>query len=190
MSDTDYVITGERVALGPLRVDLADRYRRWLHDLDVRRGILNPGIIGLEAEEQWVRETNEKCAGRAPEQASFTIYDRSDGEPVGTCGLMEVDYRQSRATFGIGLGLRRGQGLGTEATRLTLDWAFNMLGLHNVLLGVLPHNPAAIRAYEKAGFKRIGARRGGVLSMGARADEILMDAVRDEFESSVLLGRD
>ena len=61
--------------------------------------------------------------------------------------------------FGILVGQRRGRGLGTEATRLTLDWAFHVLGLHNVMLEVLPANAPAIRAYEAAGFRRIGVRR-------------------------------
>ena len=189
MSEEDHVLRGERVALGPLRVDLADAYRRWVHDLDVRRGILSPGLYALEAEEEWVRETNARCAGQAPEQANFTINDLSDGAAVGTTGLIEIDWRLRRATFGIALGERRNQGLGTEATRLVLDWAFNMLGLHNVILSVLPANVGAIRAYEKAGFRRVGVRRGAVLSLGEVSDEILMDAVRHEFESPVLAAR-
>jgi diamine N-acetyltransferase len=155
MPEPDYVLEGERVALGPLRVDLADTYRRWVHDLDVRHGILTPGIYSLEVEEDWVRETIAKCVGPAPEAAHFTVYDRSDGAPVGTSGLA-IDWRMSRATFGINIGGRRGQGLGTEATRLTLDWAFHVLCLHNVMLQVLLSNPRAIRAYEKAGFEKVG----------------------------------
>ena len=80
-------------------------------------------------------------------------------------------------------------GLGTDATRLTLDWAFNMLGLHNVMLTVLPTNTAAIRTYEKAGFKRIGVRRDSLSVMGRRGDEVLMDAVASEFDSPVLAAR-
>jgi diamine N-acetyltransferase len=186
MSDPDYALVGERAALGPLRIDLADTYRRWVHDLEVRRGILSPGLYALEAEEDWVRETIAKCTGQAPEQAHFTIYDLSDDVPVGTAGLMGIDWRLRRTTFGIALGARRGQGLGTEATRLALDWAFNLLGLHNVILSVLPSNVGAIRAYEKAGFRRVGVRRAAALSLGQRCDEILMDAVRDDFESPVL----
>jgi diamine N-acetyltransferase len=186
MGEPDYVLEGERVALGPLRTDLADTYRHWIHDLEVRHGILSAGLYALEAEEEWVRETIARCAGQAPEQANFTIYDLSDGAPVGTEGLMGIDWRLRRATFGIALGDRRGRGLGTEATRLALDWAFNMLGLHNVILSVLPTNAGAIRAYEKAGFQRIGVRRAAVLSLGERCDEILMDAVSDAFESPVL----
>jgi diamine N-acetyltransferase len=124
--------------------------------------------------------------GESAEQASFTIYALSDGAPVGTSSLMGIDWRLRRATFGILFGERRGQGLGTEATRLTLDWAFHMLGLHNVILSVLPTNVGAIRAYERAGFRRVGTRRGAVLSLGERCDELLMDAVPDGFESPVL----
>jgi diamine N-acetyltransferase len=189
MDAPDYVLEGERVALGPLRKDLADTYRRWVHDLDVRSGILTVGIYALEAEQASVEETIAKCANVQPEIATFTIYDLSDGAPVGTASLMRIDWRLRRAELGIALGERRGQGLGTEATRLTVDWAFNMLGLHNVMLSVLPSNVAAIRAYEKAGFERIGVRRAAVVSMGARSDEVLMDAVADESDSPVLAAR-
>jgi diamine N-acetyltransferase len=137
MDVPDYVLEGERVALGPLRKDLADTYRRWLHDLDVR----------------------------------------------------SIDWRFGRCTFGILVGAGRGRGLGTGATRLTLDWGFNILGLHNIMLTVLPSNAAGIRAYEKAGFKRIGVRRSALVLLGQRCDEVLMDAVPAEFESPVLAAR-
>ncbi|MEA2395343.1 MAG: hypothetical protein QOJ82_3234 [Solirubrobacteraceae bacterium] len=189
MIETDHVIEGERVALGPLRRDLAERYRSWIHDLDVRRGVLNPGVYALQAEESWIDESIAKCAGLQPEQASFTIYDRSDDQPVGTCSLFEIGWRFRRATFGILLGERRGQGLGTDATRLALDWGFNLLGLANVLLEVLPENAGAVRAYEKAGFRPIGVRRGSVFNFGRVGDALLMDAVPQEFESPVLRGR-
>ena len=176
-------LEGERVALGPLRKDLADPYRRWVHDLDVRGGILTVGVYALEAEEAWVEETIAKCARRGAGGRELHVYDLSDGAPVGTAGLMAIHWRMRRATFGIALGERRGTGLGTEATRLTLNSAFNMLGLYNVMLTVLPTNTAAIRVYEKAGFKRIGMRRDALSVRGGRGDEVLMDAVAGEFES-------
>ena len=61
-----------------------------------------------------------------------------------------------------------------------------MLGLQNILLEALAWNTAALRAYEKAGFHRIGVRRQASMSRGARSDVVLMDAVRDDFTGSVL----
>ena len=83
-------------------------------------------------------------------------------------------------------GERRGQGLGTEATRLVLDFAFHVLLLRNVLLETLAWNVAGLTAYERAGFRRIGVRRGAALSRGRPTDIVIMDAVPEDFGESVL----
>ena len=79
-----------------------------------------------------------------------------------------------------------GRGYGTETVRLLLDYAFTALGLHNVLLQVDETNPAARRAYEKAGFKEIGRRRQAVRGARGRTNEIYMDCLATEFDSPVL----
>ena len=184
--EPDFITVGDKVALGPLRLDLAARYARWMNDPDVRSGLNQMGIATPQSQEKWVEENLERGAKSEPEAVEFTIYDLSDRAPVGTCGLFTISYMQSSCRFGIALGERRGQGLGGEATRLTLDWGFHVLGLHNVLLEALAWNTAAIRAYERAGFRRIGVRREAAMSRGERADVVLMDALRADFGASVI----
>ena len=70
-----------------------------------------------------------------------------------------------------------GKGYGTEATRLVLDSAFSVLGLHSVRLGVHCFNQRGIRAYEKAGFRKAGVRRDYHHSGGHAQDVILMDCL-------------
>ena len=176
----DFIVAGERVALGPLRRDLASTYARWVNTSEVRQGLLNLGIDTPETAEAWVDEQVKKGVERPPARVNFTVYDRSDDQPVGTAGLFDISYVHSSAEFGIAIGERRGRGLGTEATRLVLEWAFGTLGLHNVILGALAWNESALRAYERAGFRRIGVQRGGAMSRGARADVVLMDAVPED----------
>jgi RimJ/RimL family protein N-acetyltransferase len=43
----------------------------------------------------------------------------------------------------------RGRGLGTEATRWLVDYAFEQLGMHRISLEVMGDNPAAVAAYRK-----------------------------------------
>jgi ribosomal protein S18 acetylase RimI-like enzyme len=50
----------------------------------------------------------------------------------------------------------RGQGVGTQVSRLTVEVA-RALGLAGVWLSVEPHNRAAVRSYEKAGFRFVPA---------------------------------
>jgi RimJ/RimL family protein N-acetyltransferase len=63
---------------------------------------------------------------------------------------------EEEAEYGIVIGEPdcQGRGYGTETTSLMLDYAFTVLGLHNVMLTVMAYNLAGIRTYEKAGFRQ------------------------------------
>jgi RimJ/RimL family protein N-acetyltransferase len=180
VDEPDLIVVGQRVALGPLRRDLAATYARWVNSAGVREGLLNLGIDTTETVEAWIDEQVKKGVERPPPACNFTVYDRSDGAPVGTIGLFDISYAHGSAELGIAIGERRGQGLGTEATRLVLEWAFRTLGLHSVMLGALAWNERGLRAYERAGFRRIGVRRGGAVSRGERTDVVLMDATPED----------
>jgi diamine N-acetyltransferase len=174
----DVIVAGERVALGPLRLDLAALQARWVNSDGVRHGLMHRAISTEETERKWLQDTiNAGATEREPTAAGFTIYDRSDMAPVGNATLFSISHLNGNSKFGIMLGERRGQGLGSEATWLVTGWAFHTLGLHNVMLELADWNVAALRAYERAGFRRIGVRRGAIVTRGVRCDEILMDAI-------------
>jgi RimJ/RimL family protein N-acetyltransferase len=182
-----YVVEGQRVGLGPLRMDLVATYQRWDNDLEALNA--NGRVIPFTLEAQ--RERIAGLGGK-PDLCDFTVYDRSDLAPIGWTSLSHIDHRNGTAQFGILLGERRGQGLGTEATRLTLDWGFNVLGLHNIMLGVAAWNQRAIRVYTKVGFRELGRRRRAGVTMGQRYDAVYMDMLGSEFleaGGSVLAGR-
>ena len=177
-------IEGERVALGPLRRDLLPLYQRWMNDPAVLR-TLAAGFrpLLLEDEQQWY----EGAVG-ATNAATFQIYVRAGWRPIGTTAVVGIDQCHETASFGIMIGEKDcwDQGYGTEATRLILDYAFNVLGLHNIRLSVYDYNHRGVRAYEKAGFKVIGRRRQALRLGHERHDVIFMDALATEFESPVL----
>lgn len=177
------LVQGQRVGLGALRHDLIPAYLRWRSDPEVMRGTgAASQVPTVEAIQAWY----EQATSPGNTEVHFTIYDLDDLAPVGTALLVRVDQHAGTAEFGLTIGERRNQGLGTEATRLVLDWAFTVMGLHNILLVTFSWNLPAIRAYTKAGFREIGRRRGAVVTMGRRYDQVLMDAVAEEFTDSVL----
>jgi diamine N-acetyltransferase len=182
----DFVLTGERAALGPLKRDHLPMFARWINDPEVRRGLAYRGLANEDAEVKWYEEMTEAGRQPRPSAVGFAVHDAADGELVGVCGIEGIDHHFSRAELGIFLGRRRGTGIGTDATRLALDWAFNVFGLRNVMLETYEFNEQAQRAYERAGFREIGRRRDAVSVMGRRWDSLLMDAVAADFESPVL----
>ena len=178
-------IVGERVALGPIRKDLVPTYWRWMNDFGTLRTLGVPPVpMLLEQEETWFQRQVEGGGSTI----TFTIYVKETWRPIGNTSLMDIDRTHRCATFGIVIGETdaRGQGYGTEATRLMLDYAFTAQGLHSVQLNVYEFNLAGLRAYEKAGFKVVGRRRQAHFMGGKLWDVVIMDCLATEFESPVL----
>ena len=174
-------IRGERVALGPLHRELLPLIERWDNDFQV---------ADLRGDDPRPHTAESIAAGWEPllrgereDWIGFAIYALPDLRPIGVTNIRDFTNSHGTAEFGIAIGeaTDRGQGFGTEATRLVLDYAFTVLGVYNVWLDTLAYNGGALRAYEKAGFREIGRRRGARILAGKRYDVVFMDCIADEF---------
>ena len=75
-----------------------------------------------------------------------------------------------------------GRGIGSEAVRRVVRLLFEQRGHHRVTIDPAAANTAAIRAYEKAGFKRVGVMRRSERDVGADGwhDTLLMESLLGE----------
>ena len=91
----------------------------------------------------------------------FTISRSSDQRLLGTIGLHEIDRHIRLARLGMLIfrSADRGHGYGNEATKLTLDFAFNYLGLNKVIINLFETNTRAQEHYLKLGFEVEGLLR-------------------------------
>lgn len=172
-------VRGEICGIGPLRQDLAEVYWTLESEPAVLAGYGSQTPGSLEERAQALESQLKDTLA----DARFTVYDLTGPKPVAV-GLAElsIQHRWRNAEFFIQLGADgRGKGIGTEATRLTLDYAFHISNLANVYLTVIAANTAAIRAYEKAGFRIIGERRDSAYWYGKRVNEVFMDAIPADF---------
>ena len=174
-------VRGERVALGPLHRELLALIERW--DNDFRTVDLGGDDPGPRSAESLSASWEPLLRGERNDWIGFAIYALPDLRPIGVINIRDFTNPHGTAEFGITIGDPgdRGQGFGTEATRLLLDYAFTVLGVHNVWLDTPAYNAGAIRAYEKAGFREIGRRRGARTLAGRRYDVVLMDCIAEEF---------
>lgn len=175
-------LTGEKIALGPIRRELLPLYQQWMNQLDTTR-FLRMGIYSLENEVSWYENTS-----RGDSTAYFTIYEKSTMKPIGGVDLHAIDLVNRTAELGIMIGDpdARGKGYGTEAVQLMCDFAFNALGLNSVMLLTYEFNIAGQKAYTKAGFREFGRRRKVRWFAGRYWDDIYYDLLADEFESPVV----
>ena len=125
-------IAGERVMLGPIQREQVPLFLRWMNDFNTISRLGAPiRPLTLEQETAWFEQ-----AAVDANRYTFTIYERATGRPIGTCGLHEVNWANRRTELGILVGEQeaRGQGFGTEALTLLVDYAFTALGLHSLML--------------------------------------------------------
>jgi aminoglycoside 6'-N-acetyltransferase len=75
-----------------------------------------------------------------------------------------------------------GRGLGTEAVRRVVRLLIGERGHHRITIDPAVDNVAAIRAYEKAGFTRVGVMRKAERDADGRGwhDSLLMELLADE----------
>jgi len=174
------MLSGPRVALGPLRDDLVEFYNDVRNDLSLQK------FTGSPLQPVPLERTKKHLEGRAEagsETASFTVYRHDTWEPIGTTNLFNIDHWQQTAEFGIGFHRRHiNQGYGTETAQLLLAYAFQMLNLHMLYLSVDGANPRGKRAYEKAGYREAGRYREAIVVDRRRYDLIHMDCLASEFE--------
>lgn len=132
------------------------------------------GPISAEAADRWYQEL-------AAAPCAWVI--EVDGTCIGSARLHTFDLSNRRARYAIGIfdPAYWGQGWGTAATALVIQFAFESLHLHRVDLRVLAYNTRAIRAYEKAGFVREGIEREGAWINGRWESDVWMSILEQEY---------
>lgn len=129
------------------------------------------------------------------DRLDLSIIDRMSGRWAGEVVLNNLDSANRCCGFRILLGSAefRDHGLGTEASRLVLAHAFEVVGVHRVELQVYAFNPRAKHVYDKLGFRYEGTRRHALYWDGQWVDShvmaILASEWRDRPRSTRGLGR-
>jgi RimJ/RimL family protein N-acetyltransferase len=106
------------------------------------------------------------------------------GQFVGACSLQHIDLRNRYAELAIWLAAPdfRGLGYGTDAVQILLRYAFEVVRLDKVQLGVYDFNEAGLRSYERVGFRYEGRLRQMIFYEGRYWDEWPMRILRSEWE--------
>jgi RimJ/RimL family protein N-acetyltransferase len=135
-------------------------------------------FVNKGAEQAWF-DSKKSVFGK---EVNLAICVRETDEHIGNIYLREIDWVSRRAQLGIFIGDRdaRSKGYGYAAMRQLLCYAFNDLGLKKIWLDVLSDNAAAIRLYEKCGFKSEGLLRKHVYKNGRWNDLVMMGIWTDE----------
>lgn len=144
---------------------------------------LRPESFTLE----WVQADVERLVQAAEEDKNYAlgIYLNETSELIGriTVNIIARGIMQG-AHIGYYIGLEHnGKGYMTEAVRLTLKYAFEVLDLHRVEANVMPRNKPSARVLEKAGFRHEGLSRGYLKINGVWEDHDRYAVTVEEYQN-------
>jgi aminoglycoside 6'-N-acetyltransferase len=116
-----------------------------------------------------------------PDSTPYVI--EVDGRVVGWIQWAEEtepDYRHASMDIYLDASIH-GRGIGTDAVRTLARHLIDDHGHHRLTIDPAAHNPAAIRAYTKVGFRPVGITRQSERGPdGTWHDGLLMDLLADE----------
>jgi RimJ/RimL family protein N-acetyltransferase len=175
------MIYGNRMRLrAPERED-TPKFKTWINDPEVRRGLSMALPISQVEEDNWFDSMIKRPAEEHP--LTIEIADGEGWKAIGNIGLMNFDWRCRSAEVGIFIGEKAlwNQGYGSEAMTLMLQNGFETLNLNRIFLRVHADNPRAIRSYEKVGYQHEGRFRQAEHKDGQYIDVLFMSILRAEW---------
>lgn len=172
---------GKKVQLRSLAKEDAPHIVRVYNFLESRRFLDDPAPLSQDDIEQWIEKGWEQR--KAHQSYFFAIETLKPRQFIGVCGLFAISKINQKAELMIVIYEKRhrGQGYGSEALKLLLQFGFNQLNLHRIVLFTHDINEAAQRIYEKIGFKPGGRRRQASFFEGAYHDLLLYEMLASEF---------
>lgn len=169
---------GQNIHFRPLEPDDALRLAAWVNDPEIWRTLGRFGPVSRLREREFLEGLY-----KTPGDVVFGIALNDGGDLIGCCGLHAVSGPNRSAELGIFIGDagHQNKGLGTEATRLLLRYAFEELNLRRVSLQVAADNHRGVNAYRRAGFVEEGRCRQAHYRNGQYHDVLLFATLRDDW---------
>ena len=185
--------SGNKTAVDPAAAGTAQKVR--VYELAKEVGVENKDLIsrvrtlGIEIKNHMsalepddVARIKRALDKERHENFYFILRTRADDRAVGFAHLKNFDWTHGSAwlAMGIGAAAGRGQGYGSEALQLMVDYAFDELGLYRLSAEVPGNNLGALRFFERHSFRVEVRRRQALQRDGQRWDVLILGQLRDE----------
>jgi RimJ/RimL family protein N-acetyltransferase len=152
------MIPGKRVRLRAFRDDDLKNALAAINNAAVTRYLRFMQPVSVHQEREWLERS---MRGGHPDQLNLAI-ESSDGEYLGSVGLMHIDLRNRDAELGILIGRPDdwGKGFGTEAALLMLRHGFEEMNLHRITCACTTTiSAASSRTPSSASRKKVACAR-------------------------------
>jgi len=178
MNNTGFLKT-ERVTLKTLGMEDIPFIEKWFNNPEIRK-FLKPRFPRTpEKIKTWVEANSEPL----PTRLNFLIIHNEKNQPIGACGLIDINWNYRHAEIYISIGETEywGQSLAIDANKLILDYAFKELNLHKVYALIFAENERSLKAAVKTGFKQEGIMKEQIFNDGRFQDLVMLSLFQQDY---------
>jgi RimJ/RimL family protein N-acetyltransferase len=160
-------IEGENVALAPTNLEHLQLYTKWNNNPKARHYARNNIPHTTEELKKWFEPR-----GGLTQHVGFEIWHKKDKVPIGTCGFGRIDWVDRNANIYMSIGEPKywNKNLGTEASRLLINYGFKELNFFKIYAGVFEPNIRSWSVAEKDGFILEGVEKKAIYIDGQYVD--------------------
>lgn len=179
-------LVGELIHLRALEPSDINRLYFWENDSSIWSvsGTLVP--FSRFVLEEFVKEVHQDIytSKQLRLMIDLKYFDEADEDEtsrsIGCVDLFEFDPKNRRAGVGIMIANKadRGRGYATEALHLIIDYAFEVLDVHQIYSNVRIDNENSLALFKKAGFEITGLKQDWIYEQGKFYDEYIMQLVK------------
>lgn len=174
------LLRGDLVQLRALQEEDLNSLATWWSSPEwsvLQQSTIRPRPLQLNAEMFRAWSKNESS-----EEIGFSVESIHSKQFVGHITLYGARLPERAATLSIIISPERvGQGIGTDAVKVMLRYAFLELGLNRVELRTFAFNSRAQKSYLKSGFKVEGTLREAIFHNGVHHDVCVMGILKSDW---------
>jgi len=116
----------------------------------------------------------------ALKELRLMICKTEDSSPIGLIDLFDFDPKNKRAGIGILISNPNNRGLGyaSQALETLVNYAFNVLNLHQLYCNVIADNQNSIHLFSKHHFEFVGTKKDWIFDNKIWKDELFFQLIK------------
>lgn len=174
------MIQGKSVLLRPIE----ERDQEYIHQLNADPGVRS-NVVGWEFPQSLHRQRNW-FANSETGQTHRWIVEDEESRQIGLTGLWDIDFHNRNALTALKLGGPnevRGRGIGRDAIKAVMAFAFYDVGLKRLYGSIIEGNDPSLKVYcERCNWSVEGTSRSHVWRHGDYVDLIQVGVLKEDFD--------
>ena len=175
------MIKGKLTGLRAVEKDDLKILRDWRNIPEFRRNFRDVRELNIANQEKWYENV---CIDN-PNNFMFVIVKLSDMNPIGACGLLNINWIIRSADFSFYIGENGAyidnEGYAEEAAKLLIDYGFQNLNLHKIWMELYEFDKVKINFFTNTfKFKKDGQLRDNCFENGKLWNSYILSLLKEE----------